>query len=450
MTHLSVAALAVSLAAVPLTTLAHAEEPPATAPMAKSNATAQRVIDAYAKLKSYQDVITMAQELTLAEGAEDPMGIADSMAANKQTMRFAFDAAKRFRVANVTPMGDTTIVGTSDQITIASGMLAQYRQMERPSTGLLETLSEDMIAGGVTHHPVFAMVLGDPANHASMPHALLHATSEREVMHDDKKRIELMTSLGLDENEAEMLGVDSIGMTVQIDPATHLITHVRMDLTELFKKAMEESGGMMGGFPEIDAMGMTVTFDERRIDDPLPESLFTMALDDMELVDQFDLGAMMGGGGGAPEAAFEVGNEAPDFTAARLSGDEIALSSLRGNVVVLDFWATWCGPCVRALPEVQKIANEFESQGVIVLGVNQDQGANALQLVKDFVSKNEITIDHFLDSRNTIGNLYKVSAIPTTVIIDANGIVRTYEVGFHGADALRKAIQSALDASTAG
>src|SRR5688572_28929850 len=68
-----------------------------------------------------------------------------------------------------------------------------------------------------------------------------------------------------------------------------------------------------------------------------------------------------------------VGKPAPDFTGVDLEGKPVSLADYRGRVVMLDFWATWCGPCVQAIPHIQKVANKFADKPVTVLGINRDQ-----------------------------------------------------------------------------
>ncbi len=120
-----------------------------------------------------------------------------------------------------------------------------------------------------------------------------------------------------------------------------------------------------------------------------------------------------------------VGQVAPDFTLRDLEDNDITLSSFRGSkVVLLDFWATWCNPCVNFMPLTQSHHDEYANLGLKVLAINIEGNKN---LVQSFMSQNSYTFTCLLDSGNwgayTIG-LYQINSIPRNVLIDVEGIVR--------------------------
>lgn len=119
---------------------------------------------------------------------------------------------------------------------------------------------------------------------------------------------------------------------------------------------------------------------------------------------------------------------APPFTVTSLDGKRISLDDLQGKVVLLDFWATWCGPCREALPHVREIAKKFEGQPLIVLSVSVDTDEAKW---KEFVVKNEMIWPQYFDRGFTgpIAKSFGVQAIPHTFTIDADGILQDEHIG---------------------
>jgi len=96
-------------------------------------------------------------------------------------------------------------------------------------------------------------------------------------------------------------------------------------------------------------------------------------------------------------------------------------------VLVMDFWATWCGPCRASLPHIQKLHDDLKGQGVVVLGI--DLGEDAKTVLR-FAEKNKMTFRVLLDEEDKISPLYRVSAIPHTVVVDQKGQVVKVHTGF--------------------
>ena len=123
-----------------------------------------------------------------------------------------------------------------------------------------------------------------------------------------------------------------------------------------------------------------------------------------------------------------IGQKAPNFQTQFLNEEEFKLSDQKGKVVILDFWATWCGPCVRALPELQKATSSFNKNKVTLLAVNQGESK---KVISKFLKKKQLkALSVIMDETRKIGGDYKVKGIPKTVIIDQKGVVRHVHVGF--------------------
>jgi peroxiredoxin len=125
---------------------------------------------------------------------------------------------------------------------------------------------------------------------------------------------------------------------------------------------------------------------------------------------------------------------APDFNLADLGGKNISLKSMRGKTVILDFWATWYGPCVASFPGMQKAVQKFENDGSVeFLFINTwERGGNVKQQVADFIEKNNYTFHVLLDSENKVVEAFGVDGIPTKFIVDKNGKIQFKSVGFGG------------------
>lgn len=124
----------------------------------------------------------------------------------------------------------------------------------------------------------------------------------------------------------------------------------------------------------------------------------------------------------------QVGEVAPDFTLRTLDGEmQYQLSELKGQVVYLDFWASWCGPCRRAFPEVMKLHDEFAEKGLEVLAISLDKAPGP---AKQFIAKQGSTFPALFDASQKAAVGYGVRSIPSTVIVDAEGKVAFSMVGF--------------------
>jgi thiol-disulfide isomerase/thioredoxin/outer membrane lipoprotein-sorting protein len=150
-----------------------------------------------------------------------------------------------------------------------------------------------------------------------------------------------------------------------------------------------------------------------------------------------------GGGTGASGASAKdpfVGQVMPEFALKDLGGVTRPLSASRGKVVLLDFWATWCGPCRREMPTIQKLHRRYGSKGLAVWGVNCSEPKVA---VSQFVRSNRYTIPMLLDQDGTVQNKFRVDGIPTLFVLDAKGTIVAHLVGMRDEDELLDALKRA-------
>ena len=138
--------------------------------------------------------------------------------------------------------------------------------------------------------------------------------------------------------------------------------------------------------------------------------------------------------------AIKVGQPAPDFTAQDLAGQTVKLGEDRGQkVTVVDFWATWCGPCKMSMPGLQAVLDNFKGQGVEVLSVNEGESP---EQAGSYIKSKAYGFHVLLDPDSAIGASYGVTGIPTLVVVDQAGIVRWIRIGYTPDDApLRKVLE---------
>lgn len=130
-------------------------------------------------------------------------------------------------------------------------------------------------------------------------------------------------------------------------------------------------------------------------------------------------------------SAAEVSGRAPDFTLKQLKGSNLKLSELTGSVVLINFWASWCGPCREEMPLLNALHKKYEPLGFTVLGVNvEEQVANA----EGFLDKFPVDFPILLDNKNQVSKLYEVIAMPTTVVVDRDGNMRYLHQGYQSGD----------------
>jgi len=147
----------------------------------------------------------------------------------------------------------------------------------------------------------------------------------------------------------------------------------------------------------------------------------------------------------APAGAVSEGDHAPDFSAPMLDGDGmLELSNYRGKVVYLDFWASWCAPCLKAIPEIEKIRNEMPASEFQIVAVNLDQKQKkALR----FLKKHPIGYPSARDPEGRIPVQFGLETMPTSYLIDTEGVIRYVHPGFKKGDGdkLRREIRALLE-----
>ena len=121
------------------------------------------------------------------------------------------------------------------------------------------------------------------------------------------------------------------------------------------------------------------------------------------------------------------GQVAPDFALKSATGENLRLSEYRGDVVMINFWATWCGPCRQEMPLLDELYSRYQRVGFNLLGVNiDDDSRRAMQMVEEL----GVNFPVLFDARKEVSKLYEVEAMPVTVIVDRRGTVRYVHHGY--------------------
>lgn len=132
-------------------------------------------------------------------------------------------------------------------------------------------------------------------------------------------------------------------------------------------------------------------------------------------------------GAAAPAGAAKIGDMAPNFTLKADTGKNLRLSEYRGEVVMINFWATWCGPCRQEMPVLNELYQRYRSVGFTLLGVNiDDRSESATRMARRLGVRYPIVFD----AAKVVSRLYDINAMPTTVMVDRDGKVRYLHRGY--------------------
>lgn len=118
---------------------------------------------------------------------------------------------------------------------------------------------------------------------------------------------------------------------------------------------------------------------------------------------------------------------APDFTLKSSAGENLKLSEFRGEVVLINFWASWCGPCRQEMPLLSELHEQYRDLGFTVLGVNVEQDTRK---ARDLLEETPVSFPVLFDTNSTVSRNYDVAAMPSTVLIDRDGRVRYQHKGY--------------------
>lgn len=145
---------------------------------------------------------------------------------------------------------------------------------------------------------------------------------------------------------------------------------------------------------------------------------------------------------GAIQAA-RIGFLAPDFSLKDINNSEISLSHYRGQVVLVNFWASWCPPCRYEMPAFQNIYSDYSDQDFVILAVNSTI-SDTVKDAMEFVNEQELTFPVLFDFTGEVNDAYQASTIPRSIIVDKSGVIRHILIGSQSETALRIKIYALL------
>lgn len=173
--------------------------------------------------------------------------------------------------------------------------------------------------------------------------------------------------------------------------------------------------------PELKRMRWTMVLDTIKVNEPPPEWL----VKDIQYMSR--------------EKTELLGQKAPDFTLSDLDGKTVHLKDLLGRVVLLNFWATWCGPCKEEMPVIEKVRADTKAQGVEVWGITDGQSSKA----REWLRKNGRSLPTLVDPEKEVFKHFQIGALPAVIIIDREGKISSYVVGVRGEKNIRASLEKA-------
>ncbi|MFC1552024.1 redoxin domain-containing protein [Candidatus Latescibacterota bacterium] len=367
----------------------------------------------YNSLKGYRDSSTFEIHMT-KPGLDNRI--------SSQTL-FAFETPNRILNKNIieSQIGRIDIFGNGEKMVSYMKRWKQYTEEDSPE--MLNSADFQMLQSIVANNIILS---DDPLK--DLKNGVEEVKEAGSEQLDGKSTIvielmQLASSLGSDLVPPTATEEMLTPVKLWIDSKDYLIRKIafELDMEQLSKSLPEQQRASVGDAYKGMKMSITEMHKEIEIDPVFSDKDFTFVPPDgAQLVMNFSPPR--------PEASKLIGKLAPEFSLKDIEGNEVKLSDLKGKVVVTDFWATWCGPCIKAMPQIQALYEKYDKNSVVVLGINTWEREEGL--VEPFLKEHKITYRTLVDKSGQVTKQYGVQGIPTLFVIDREGMVKHEHIGF--------------------
>ncbi|HET6879927.1 MAG TPA: DUF2092 domain-containing protein [Pirellulales bacterium] len=398
------------------------QSPVAAAPPAKKAAAKEKPADAKSVLKQLASFYRSKKTSQFEFDQKISLNFNGLKNNVESQAKIAVARPKRFAMRQKDPQLGADVVCDGEQISISLAPLKQYTQTSAPES-LDELLTNPLIAGGMGGRgPLLDVFADDPYK------TLMEGVTKNEYAGREK----------IGDIEAHHLKFEQDQFDWELWVA--IGDQPRMLKAAFDMKKTLAVGGLSDEQLKDAEMSIVQNYQNWQFDKTLPDDAFAFEPPEgAKKVEDFSAGEP----GQEPEISPLVGKPAPELKQELLDGGQFSLKEQKGKIVILDFWATWCGPCVREMPLVAKVADEYQKKGVSLYCVNQGEESDA---IRDFLKEKELKVTVSLDPEGEAGNAYGVQGIPTLVLIDKAGVVQSVHIGFSPeiGDILKKELDALL------
>jgi outer membrane lipoprotein-sorting protein/peroxiredoxin len=353
--------------------------------------------DGKALIKESGDALRAAQSYVLEQAVV--VEISGGMRSRLEIpVKLAASNPDKLRIESNGPVGSTLIVSDGENTWMYLGPLKQYTRTAAAS-------SPDALMKSI--NPGISEMVAD--YQSQDPYRSVKVTGEEALELDGKHFDCFVVEATLDNLKipGAMMLTDGV-MKMWIDKQTKLTLKQTASAT------------MQGGALLVPAtMNQTINMLSLKLNEPVPDSMFRFTPPEgAQEVKEFQ--------GPVKANADLSGKAAAGFTLTATDGKEFNLTALRGKVVLLDFWATWCVPCRKDLPALEKLYGDFRERGLVLLGINAGEDAGT---INKFLQQTKLSYPVIVAGERTVLESYSVTAFPTLVLIDREGKIALYHVG---------------------
>jgi thiol-disulfide isomerase/thioredoxin/outer membrane lipoprotein-sorting protein len=302
--------------------------------------------------------------------------------------------------------GDTVVGSTGEKVYVFLTAVNRYQMSDVPAEGV----NLDSIDGDTA----------DLIREQDLSLALALAPDLVKELSTDAVSIEKAPDVTMDKTVYPAIHIarEANDVVLAFDPQTHFLSRETVDLT----KSATKNGAKV-------------------VKSALYTMYFTNTIPASVDAQQFAWAPPAGAQEMGHSTASIEGQPAPAFELSELDGTPIQSKSLKGTIYILDFWATWCGPCVASLPHLDDLNTEYGPQGVKMFAVNEQEDK---AVVKKFVDDKKLKIAVLLDTDGKVGQAYGADAIPLTVLVGKDGKVRKTFLGMGHEDEIKRELQTAM------